>query len=90
MRLLFAVITVLGLAMAIGDVAPAFAAGDAGYVLALNQQPGQYEVDIDVDSGGAAWWANPLWIGIGVVGLVLLIVIIALATRGGGTTVIKE
>jgi hypothetical protein len=90
MRLLCALIAVAGLAVAAGDVAPVLASGDAGSVLAMVQQPGQYEVDIDVDGAGGAWWANPFWIGAGIVGLILLIVIIALATRGGGTTVIKE
>ena len=90
MRLLCALIAVLGLAVAAADVTPVSAAGDAGSVLAMVQQPGQYDVDINVNGGGGAWWANPLWIGVGIVGLILLIVIIALATRGGGTTIIKE
>ena len=46
-------------------------------------------MDINVNDNGA-WWANPMVIGAGVVALVLLIVIVALATRGGGTTVIKD
>jgi uncharacterized membrane protein len=33
---------------------------------------------------------NPIWIAIGVIALVLLIVIIAMAARGSGTTVIKD
>ena len=63
-------------------------------VLALAQgQPAQGKLDVDVNvghSGGGAWWNNPIWIAVGVIALVLLIVIIAMATRGGGTTVIKE
>jgi len=89
MRLVLVLLAVLGLAMAPGMAAPAAVAADSGYVLALEQQPGQYSVDINVDDGDG-WWANPIWIGAGVVALILLIVIIALATRGGGTTVIKE
>jgi len=61
--------------------------------LALAQgQPvqGKVNVDINTHSGGGAWWANPIWIAIGVIALVLLIVIVAMAARGGGTTVIKE
>ena len=90
MRLAIVLLTLLGLAVAGNLATPALAAADSGYVLAMAQQPGQYSIDINVESGGAAWWANPLWIAIGVVALVLLIVIIALAVRGGGTTVIKE
>jgi hypothetical protein len=90
MRLAIALLALLGLAAAGNLATPAVAAADSGYVLAMAQQPGQYSIDIDVDAADAAWWTNPLWIGIGVVALVLLVVIIALAVRGGGTTVIKE
>jgi len=90
MRLAIALLTLLSLAAAGNLATPTVAAADSGYVLAMAQQPGQYSIDIDVDGGDSAWWANPLWIAIGVVALVLLIVIIALAVRGGGTTVIKE
>jgi hypothetical protein len=62
--------------------------------LALAQgQPAQGKIDVNINthsSGGAAWWTNPIWIAIGVIALVLLIVLIAMAVRGGGTTVIKE
>ena len=51
---------------------------------------GKLDVDINTHSGGGAWWTNPLWIAIGIIALVLLIVIIAMAARGSGTTVIKE
>jgi len=63
--------------------------------LALAQgQPVQGKIDVDINThsggGGGAWWANPIWIAIGVIALVLLIVIIVMAARGSGTTVIKE
>jgi hypothetical protein len=89
MRLAIALLGLLGLAAAGNLATPALAAADSGYVLAMAQQPGQYSIDINVDDADAAWWTNPLWVGIGVVALVLLVVIIALAVRGGGTTVIK-
>ena len=63
-------------------------------LLALAQgQPAQGKLDVDINvghSGGAAWWTNPIWIAIGVIALVLLIVVVAMAARGSGTTVIKE
>jgi membrane protease YdiL (CAAX protease family) len=90
MRLAIALLALLGLAAAGNLATPALAVADSGYVLAMAQQPGQSSIDIDVNSADATWWTNPLWIGIGVVALVLLVVIIALAVRGGGTTVIKE
>lgn len=61
--------------------------------LALAQgQPVQGKIDIDINthSGGGAWWTNPVWIAIGAIALVLLIVLIVMAARGSGTTVIKE
>ena len=89
MRPVLALVAVLGLAMAAGAVSPALAAVDSAHTVALEQQPGQPSIDIDVDDSGA-WWSNPLWIGIGVVAFLLLVVIVALAARGGGTTVVKE
>jgi hypothetical protein len=81
-RLPIALLALLGLAAASSLATPIVAAADSGYVLAMVQQP--------VEGADAAWWDSPLWIAIGVVALVLLIVIIALAVRGSGTTVIKE
>lgn len=89
MRLVTALLLVLGMTAA--AAAPLSAAGDAGSVIAMAQQPGQYDVDISVTDETGAWWTNPVWIGAGVVALILLIVIVALATRGGGgTTIVKE
>jgi hypothetical protein len=60
--------------------------------LAQGQPPvqGKVNVDINTHGGGGAWWTSPIWIAIGIIALVLLIVIIAMAARGSGTTVIKE
>jgi hypothetical protein len=67
--------------------------GPLGFsVVALAQgQPveGKLDVDINTNSGGGAWWTNPIWIAVGVIALVLLIVIVAMASRSN-TTVIKE
>jgi hypothetical protein len=63
-------------------------------LLALAQgQPVQGKLDVNINThggGGGDWWMNPIWIAIGVIALVLLIVIIAMAARGSGTTVIKD
>lgn len=95
MRLLIAFVVALGL-VAGGALTPAVAA-DSGYVLAIDQQPGtpapsgEIDVDITERTVGGDWWANPIWIGVGIVALILLIVIVALATRGGGgTTIVRE
>lgn len=90
MRVFIGLLAVLGM-LAGGAATPAVAAADSGYVVALDQQPsGQLDVDIDIAESSGDWWANPIWIGIGVIALLLLVVIIAMAARGGGTTVIKD
>src|SRR5262245_12951156 len=54
------------------------------------QEPsGQINVDIDTHRSSSAWWANPMWIGIGAVALIALVAVIIAASRGGGTTVVR-
>lgn len=51
------------------------------------------EVDVDVDrdgDGGGAWYLSPTWIVIGVLAVGVLVAIIVAASRGGGTTVIRD
>ena len=68
---------------------PTMVATSASFDLA--QQPAKGEIDINVNHGGRAWWASPVWIAIGVIALVVLILLIVLATRGGGgTTIVRE
>jgi len=53
-------------------------------------QPPQIDVDVDTDEGGA-WYTSPVWLAIGAIALVLVVVLIAMAVRGGGgTTIIRE
>ena len=89
----FAIVVLMAAGLLIGSAAApavAIAAGSDYSVVADDQQPaGRLEVDIDTDSGGA-WYTSPMWIAIGVIALVLLIVLIVLATRGGGTTIVRE
>jgi hypothetical protein len=40
------------------------------------------------DSHGA-WYTRPVWIVIGIIALVLILVLISLAGRRGGTTIVK-
>jgi hypothetical protein len=92
MRFAIVLLTAAGL-LAGSAAAPLVAhAASSGYALTLDdqQQPGgRLEVDIDTDRGGA-WYTSPMWIAIGVIALVLLIVLIVMATRGGGTTIVRE
>ena len=50
--------------------------------------PKQVDVDIDIDRGDSvAWYKNPIVIGIGVIAVLLIAI---LASRGGGTTIVER
>ena len=55
------------------------------------QPSGKVDVDIDLHrgNGGGRWYANPMWIAIGALAVIVLIALIVMAGRGGGTTVIR-
>jgi hypothetical protein len=49
--------------------------------------PESVDIDINSDNGGegaAAWYANPVWIAIGVIAAIVLVIVVVLASRGGG------
>jgi hypothetical protein len=56
------------------------------------QPTGKVDVDINVNhnGGGTRWYANPMWIAIGALAVIVLIALIVMAGRGGGTTVIRD
>ena len=61
----------------------------AGVDAYQEQQP-TAKIDVDIDrGGGGAWYTSPVWIAIGVVALVLIVGLIVMAGRGGGTTVVR-
>jgi len=41
-------------------------------------------------SGGGVWWQSPIWIAIGVIALILVVLMITMIGRGGGTTIVKD
>ena len=97
MRFMVAFVVVLGIAIGVSAVPDPGVTAVTGqsYVVAAQQQqpPAAPKVDVDIDvhrGGGSAWWGNPVWIAIGVIGVVLLVVIVAMIARGGGTTIVKE
>ena len=57
-------------------------------VVTSTVQDAKIEVDVN-DSRGGAWYTNPVWIAIGIIALVLIIALIAMAGRGRDTTVVK-
>lgn len=54
---------------------------------AFAQDVPKIDVNISSDEGGSVWYKNPIIVGGGVV---LLFLLVALAGRGSGTTVVKS
>jgi hypothetical protein len=96
MRLFIATMAVLVMTTAISSLpVPSAIQISGASIAAQEQQPAapatpKTDIDINVNHGGRTWYANPVWIAIGAIAVVLVIVLIATVARGGGTTVIKE
>jgi hypothetical protein len=95
MKSIFAVLAVLGLMIGSASAAPVLTMDAAAHGLTLSVDQGQppsgdLDINVDVNKGGTAWYASPVWIAIGVVALLVIIALIITATRGGGTTVVKD
>lgn len=77
-------VALLGFFLVIGGsitASPTTAAGQG--IVASYFQPGTPDgiaVDIDVDSG-SRWYADPIWIGVGIVALILIVAIVARSKR---------
>ena len=55
--------------------------------------PAAPNIDVKIDGGGekhVVWFVNPMVLAAAGVGLIVVIAIIAMASRGGGTTIIRE
>jgi hypothetical protein len=51
-------------------------------------QPPKIDVDINTDSG-AVWYRQPIWIALGAVALIVVVAMLVMAGRGGGTTIVR-
>jgi hypothetical protein len=75
---------------------PGAPAVSTAHVYALQQaQPAVPDKTIDINvntgRGGGRWYANPVWIGIGVLAVVVILLLVVMAARGGGgTTIVKD
>jgi hypothetical protein len=96
MRFVLTIGAVLVLALGASTLpeSTAISSAGAGSVVSAQQpQPPsvpETKVDINVDRGASVWWASPIWIAIGAIAVVLVVLLVAMIVRGGGTTVIKE
>jgi hypothetical protein len=57
-------------------------------VVTSTVQDAKIDVNINENKGGA-WYTNPVWVAIGIIALVLVIALIAMASRGRDTTVVR-
>jgi hypothetical protein len=72
-----------------GLAIPAVSGGSgAGVVIVAQEQPVPPPVQVEIERRDTAWYTSPVWIAIGVIAIVLLVVIVAMAARG--TTVIRD
>jgi hypothetical protein len=94
MRLPIAIAAVLLLLMGVatGPVPAAMSSSGLTVVAAAAQESAapKAELDVNIHRSGGGWWVNPVWIAIGVIALVVLVLIVAMIARGGGTTIVKE
>ena len=72
----------------------AIAAGSSSTVAAGDLQPEGKDLKVDINvnrgSSGGRWYANPVWMAIGGLAVLVVLILIVMAVRGGGTTIVKE
>ena len=87
------VVGILLLPAAPTGIAPSMSMGNGTVSLAAHsleaQQAPVINVEINKGGGTKAWYANPVWIAIGGLALLVLIVLVVMAFKGGGTTIVK-
>ena len=48
--------------------------------------PEKKDADVTVKTETRTWYVSPVWVAIGILGAIVLVLLIALAVRGGGTS----
>ena len=59
-------------------------------VYALLVPDKQIEITVGERGGGVRWYRNPVWVALGVLGVIVILLLVVIAARSGGTTVIKD
>jgi hypothetical protein len=59
-------------------------------VYALQVPDKTIEITVGERGGGVRWYRNPVWIALGALGAIVILLLVILAVRGSGTTIIKE
>jgi hypothetical protein len=92
MRFLIASLTLVAV-LCLGGIAMPVIALAQGQPAPASPAPAQGRLDVNINShtsGGGIWWQSPVWIAIGVIALIVLVLIITMIGRGGGTTIVKD
>ena len=63
---------------------------NAMFVPLIALQAADKQIDINISTGGEQWYLSPVWLAVGGLALIVLIMFIVMAVRGGGTTIVKE
>jgi hypothetical protein len=77
-------------APAIPEVTHVVPADLVGSVFTGIQEQPKLDVDVNVNKDNDGWAVSPVWLAIGAIGLVVLIMLIAMAFRGRETTVVRQ
>jgi len=77
---------------ALPDVTRAVPADLVGSVLTgIQDEPKPpIDVDVNINKDNGRWAVSPVWLAIGAIGLVVLILLIAMAVRGRETTIVRQ
>ena len=59
-------------------------------IYALQIPDKKIEITVGDRGGGVRWYRNPVWVALGVLGVIIILLLVVIAARGGGTTVIKD
>lgn len=72
-----------------GDTAAAVTTADPESKVEGSAKVSVPDVSVKTGDSDGAWYLSPIWIVVGLLAIGVLIAIVAAATRGGGTTVVK-
>lgn len=75
-----------------GVIVSAMTIAPSSLTLAVTQdpQPPKTEVKVNIDDNRTVWYADPTWLAVGAIALLVIIVLAVMAARGGdrGTTTV--
>ena len=65
-------------------------ASSVGVVTVAAQSVPNLDIDVDIDRESSAWYRDPMWVAIGGLAVLLLVVLLVVAFRGNGPTIVRD